>query len=121
MDATRVVLRLIDKGAAVLIAGIYGGTLVGIAYFLMKSIEHLSGETTAILISYLSDTPCGITVTVSVGVGTLGVAYGLRQHRLHRRTIEHFAPRLAKYEHQVDPNRSTSGLTKEGDTNPDDL
>ncbi len=121
VDWTRVLLRLIDKTASVLIAAAYAGGLVGVTYYLSLAVGHLAGHNTALLVSYLTDTGSGLTVTVSLTTGVFGGIYGLRQRWLYRRAVAYFAPRLARYEQQMDPNRSSSGLTPQGKTNPDDI
>ena len=112
---------LLIKCATVLTAACYSAAAVGIAYYATVAIRHLAGTETSLFIAYLTDSGSGITVTVSISVGVLGGAYGLIQRYLHRQAIAHFAPRLAHYEKQIDPNRSSSNLTPYGGTNPDDL
>jgi len=116
-----VLIRLIDKVASVCIAAVYSGALIGVAYCVALSVKSLSGQNTSILFSYLTGTHSGVTVTVSIGVGVIGTAYGIGERLLHRRTIAHFAPLISHYQQLIDPNRTSSGLTMRGTTKPEDI
>lgn len=52
------------------------------------------------------------------GIG--GVVYGHRQAKLRKDTVEHFSRLQIQWEKDIDPNRSTSGLTVRGETRPGD-
>lgn len=58
--------------------------------------------------------------TISIAVGTTGVALYLRERRLHRKTRERLAARITDLELRIDPNRRSSKLTPEGLTREDD-
>jgi hypothetical protein len=58
--------------------------------------------------------------TVSLAVGTTGVALYLKERRLHRQTRERLAARITDLELRIDPNRRSSKLTPEGLTREDD-
>lgn len=58
--------------------------------------------------------------TISIAVGTAGVALYLRERRLHRKTRERLATRITDLELRIDPNRRSSKLTPEGLTREDD-
>ena len=120
LDLTQVLIRLIDRGAAVLTAMSYAAAVVGTAYCVSLAIGHLAGQSTSLLVTYLTDTGSGITVTISIGTGVLGATYGVWQRHLHHKTVAYFGPRLAAYEMRLDPERSTSGLPPRGTTHPQD-
>ena len=48
------------------------------------------------------------------------VLWAIIENALRRRKTEKLAGRIAKLESQLDPNRTSSGLTPSGDTHPDD-
>lgn len=50
-----------------------------------------------------------------------GIGYGVRQRRLRRHAIERQSARLIELEQVRHPARSSSGLTRTGETNPEDV
>jgi len=97
------------------------GSLLGIAYCFYLIIAVLAGKTTLanIGISFLGNVRISETVAWLFGVS--GVAFGYRQRRLRRKTVEHLQTRNIELEKQIDPNRTSSTLTPRGDTNPRDV
>lgn len=61
-----------------------------------------------------------VSVTLAWLAGGGGVAYGVSQNRLRKRTVKRLSSRLQELETHVDPRRSTSALSSNGDTNPED-
>ena len=114
-----VLLKVIDRGVQLSLAIVKALTVLGLGYLAKEAVLGLAGHNTSILRSFLTSTGSGGTAVAGVGVGGLGAGYGVWQRRLHRRSIRHFGPRLAKYESMLDPNRTSSGLTEFGQTNPD--
>jgi hypothetical protein len=113
-------LQLIDRVAQSFNSLIRAIMVIGVAYECVEAIRALAGQDTAVLVTFLTNTGSGLTAVAGAGVGGLGGVYGLWQRRLRQRSIAHLAPRLARYEKLVDPNRTSSGLTETGLTNPDD-
>ena len=92
-----------------------------IAYFLFRTVESLSGETTLALFNVqmlLNSNFLPALIGAFLGGG--GVIYGLGQRRLKQKVIEKLQPRIQRYEKQVDPGRTSSQLTAAGNTNPAD-
>jgi hypothetical protein len=54
--------------------------------------------------------------TATISVSGLSIALYLRERRAHRRTIERLSPRITERELKIDPNRTSSQLTREGRT-----
>lgn len=52
--------------------------------------------------------------------GCGGVIYGRTQHRLRKNTVKFFQGRIRDLETGIDPDRSSSELTIDGDTRPED-
>jgi len=93
---------------------------VAITYLLGHAIESLSGKETDanIIVSLLGKIE--ISVVLSWVVGAAGVVYGRSQMKLRKATIERLHGRIKSLEEGIDPGRTTSKLTKSGDTNPGD-
>ena len=95
-----------------------------ICYFAYLSIASLAGRSTLaqfglwIITDLKMNTAFSHIVTALFGAG--GVPFGVRQRRLRRRNIERMASQLAEYETRLDPKRSSSRLTKKGQTRPED-
>ena len=53
-------------------------------------------------------------------VGAMGIIYGWRQSSLRRKNIASLEGQARKFEESVDPERTSSRLTKKGKTNPKD-
>lgn len=49
-------------------------------------------------------------------VAATGIAYGLHERSLRKHTIAHLAPFQKRYEQLMDPRRTSSDLTRTGDT-----
>ena len=67
-----------------------------------------------IALSAWIETKAGITISASLTVGALGVVYGQWQDKLRRRTVTRMGNRISELELQIDPNRTSSGLSREG-------
>ena len=81
----------------------------------------LAGKTTIAdlkLVSPLGDFVISRTwVCLALGAfGVLGIVYGLLERALRKNLIKHLGNRFRKQEQVIDPNRSSSGLTEEGET-----
>ena len=60
-----------------------------------------------------------VVVVVAVLFGAGGIAYGRQRGRLMRETLRHFGSPKRARETALDPSRSSSGLTRSGET-PDE-
>ena len=91
-----------------------------IAYWSYRSIEVLAGETTTadIGLTILADVQTSKGVAWIVAI--LASGYGLRQRTLRKRNIERLQARIRALESHIDPGRTSSGLTPQGETNPKD-
>lgn len=96
------------------------GGVVAISYFTYLSITALAGEQTAadIGIKFLADVR--VSEALAWVLGGSGVAYGLRQRKLRRDTVERITARVERFEKELDPSRSSSELTTRGETRPED-
>jgi hypothetical protein len=123
-ERTVLLVRLIDRGFPALAVLFRWAGLAAIAYFASQSIGYLAGQQTdatiSIVVDFLTKTGCGITVGASLMTGLLGIAYGTYERQLRYRKVEYLQGRVRELETLLDPNRSTSGLTPQGRTNPRD-
>ena len=98
------------------------GGLTAIAYFAYRSIDTLAGRTT------LAD--MGVSVSFFTGariadlmawvLAVVGVGYGLAQRSLRGRTVARQEGRVIALETKIDPERTSSRLTRRGKTRPED-
>ncbi|ABI59731.1 hypothetical protein [Nitrosomonas eutropha] len=91
-----------------------------VTYYVYLSIISISGKNTSadIAISVLFELELLSKLMALVGVG--GTIYGFLQRKLRKDTIERLQTRITELEKDVDQNRSSSNLTKRGDTRLED-
>lgn len=94
--------------------------LFGISYVGYLSIKSLSGQVTFanIVVRFISDFRTSRGVAYLFGLG--GIGYGVRQRKLRRDNIEKLSERVQHLERERDPGRSSSRLTRRGETRPED-
>ncbi|OFX12427.1 MAG: hypothetical protein A2516_10070 [Alphaproteobacteria bacterium RIFOXYD12_FULL_60_8] len=87
-----------------------------------NTVLHLAGEETLItfVLRWVESCDSPLTVSVSIMAGAGGVSMGLYQKRQRGKMVARLSRRIEKLEKKKDPNRTSSGLTREGQTNPDD-
>jgi hypothetical protein len=88
-------------------------------YLTREALEALAGETTrlAFELSVLADVKFVATVTLA-GTAT---AWAVVERKLRHRKVEQMSGRIKELETRLDSNRSSSGLTPKGKTNPKDI
>ena len=97
------------------------GGLLGISYFVYRTIQSLAGEHTIANIAIRIITNLKINQWLAYVIGIAGIGYGCMQKRSRKRTIEHLSERKEELEKMLDPKRTSSMLTKRGETNPEDM
>jgi hypothetical protein len=112
-------IQIVDSITRLSLVGIQWAGLVGIMYFTYNSVSVLSGKATFADIGIRLIGDLKISEGLAYCLGSGGILYGLNQRRLRRQTIEHLSSRLRRYESQIDPNRTSSGLTPKGTTPPE--
>ncbi|HFD32861.1 MAG TPA: hypothetical protein ENJ28_09180 [Gammaproteobacteria bacterium] len=112
--------RFTEGTVQVLLSLIRWGAIILVARYGYLSIEVLSGKNTLadIGINFLSNIKISVAFSWFVGVG--GAVYGLSQRKLRRDTVERLQGRIQMLEKELDPARTSSRLTKRGDTRPED-
>jgi len=94
--------------------------IVLIVRYAYLGIEALAGKSTLadIGVNFLTDINISVALAWAAGLG--GMVYGIKQRELRKDTIERLVGRIHELEGEVDPNRTSSNLTKRGDTRPED-
>ncbi len=96
------------------------GTFMFVAWMGYLSIKCFAGQTTFadVGLKVLGD----IRVNAALGwvAGGGGIAYGLAQRKLRSKTIQRLESRVSTTEKKLDEKRTSSRLTKGGDTHPKD-
>lgn len=87
-------------------------------YFGGNILAPLAGENTALSlgISLLADLKLSVAITLAGGAAVWAVV----ERALRHRKTEYLQRRIKELETMIDPGRSSSGLTEEGKTNPND-
>lgn len=104
----------------VLLSLIRWGGVLGISYFVFRTVEVLAGQSTfaEIGINFLGNLEVSVTLAWAAGGG--GVLYGLGQRKLRKDTVERLQSRITSLEKKLDDSRTSSKLTARGDTRPED-
>lgn len=110
-----------ESVSKVLQTGIRFGALAFSVWCLNDAIVSFAGKTSDanVLIQFLTDIQVSNALAWVFGGG--GVLYGYKQRSLNGKTVERLQPRIEQLETSFDRNRTSSGLTKTGETNPKDL
>lgn len=100
--------RTVVRVAGVVLAVYFGGNI----------LAPLAGEETALSlgISLLAD----LKLSVAITLAGAACAWAVVERALRHRKTEYLQKRIRELETMIDPNRSSSGLTEEGKTNPID-
>lgn len=82
-----------------------------------KAIESLAGLNTNVVLSLLADLKFSLTIALAGSAA----AWAVVERILRQRKVVEMQNRIIILEKRVDPNRSTSGLSKKGRTNLSDI
>lgn len=112
--------KIIDHAAKLLDQSIKWGAMTLIAWFFFGTVTHLSITGLGEAVAALSKADCVIFVILGIFIGSLGIIYGLNQRRMRKETVAHIYFIKEALERRLDPDRTSSKLTPEGETNPGD-
>lgn len=100
--------------------GLGCGAIVAFFHYLAAIVASLAGQTTnaSIILSFLAQAE--VNQWLAWGLAAGGVVYGNSQRTLRRRVITEQHDYIVALERKFDRRRSSSQLTKDGDTNPVD-
>jgi hypothetical protein len=121
IEASAKILALkIDAAARVISTGIKYGCLAYCAWLALQGVRALSGKITLanIALNFLGSISTNNAVCYTVTGGAVG--WGYLERRLRKAKTETFQGRVRDLEKLIDPKRSSSNLTPQGDTNPMD-
>jgi hypothetical protein len=96
------------------------GSLVAIFGFMYLMTVQLAGKTTLAQIGLNIMGELRLPQILAYGFGIGGVGYGLAERRLRHKKTQEMAEHSARLEARIDPNRTSSGLTRRGTTRPED-
>lgn len=96
------------------------GAVVFVAHYLSEIARVLAGRTTnaSIMMSFLADVEFNVWVAWGMAAG--GVVYGSSQRMLRRKVIAEQHEHIVQLERQIERRRTSSNLTRHGETNPVD-
>ena len=112
--------RWAETIASVLKTAIAWGGAVWITYWMFRTVATLAGRQTGadIDVGFLADVKVSTALAWALTSMAGGVA--VRERRLRKSTIERLSRRTEELEQRLDPKRSSSALTRRGETNPID-
>jgi hypothetical protein len=94
---------------------------IAAAFIFLKVVHELAGRTTEVsvstIVSILADIKFAVAITFAGGA----TIWALVERALRHRKVETMQGRIRQLEQTIDPNRTSSGLTPQGRTNPGDL
>lgn len=98
-----------------------GGCFIAWMFYLSVDVgtKNLAGKATITNISVVADVTIKDVALIVVAFG--GLFYGRQQASLRKDYIKRLSHKQQELEARIDPARTSSGLTPEGDTNPKDL
>ncbi len=112
--------RFAEGTVQVLLSLIRWGAIIAISRYAYLAIDSLSGKNTLadIGVNFLTDIKVSVAIAWGAGVG--GMVYGASQRKLRKDTVERLQGRVQELESEIDPSRSSSNLTRRGDTRLED-
>jgi hypothetical protein len=116
----RLISQAIDAIATTVRVVLFCGLLLLLGYWTRDVLLAYAGKTTLADVAIRLAADLKIDKMFAYLFGGGGVAYGLLQRRLRRQTIARLTPRSRAREEELDPNRTSSGLTPRGTTRPED-
>lgn len=102
--------------ASVFNTAIRWGVMGFLGWCVYLSLAALAGKVTAasVVVQFLGNVTISKALAYALGGGA--IIYATRERSLRRRTIEHLHKRIKQLEAAKDPNRSSSRLTRRGET-----
>ncbi|MCZ4315143.1 hypothetical protein O4H66_17185 [Comamonadaceae bacterium G21597-S1] len=99
---------------------IAAGAIALVSHDLQVVVRALAGKTTDanIMLSFLSSVD--VNIWLAWGLAASGIVYGKYQRDLRRKVIADTHDHVVTLERQIERRRTSSQLTKLGDTNPGD-
>ena len=83
-------------------------------------MDALAGKTTIANIFLKAIGNLTVSQSLAYILGAGGVAYGVGERKVRQKTIQRLQDRNQELEKRIDPHRTSSELTRRGETNPKD-
>jgi hypothetical protein len=97
----------------------WGGAVL-IVYFFYRTVGVLAGRDTTADIGIRMLANVRLSEAVAWIFGLSGGLYGIRQKKMRTKVNEHLGGRVSDLEREIDAGRSSSKLTRSGQTQPGD-
>jgi len=113
-------VRIIDLVGTVIMYGIKYGSFLLAIYMITDAAKAFAGKTSVadLALRVLADIKAPQWVAYALGLG--GVGWGWNERRLRHRTVARMARNKEEAEKRLDPGRTSSNLTAEGKSRPED-
>jgi hypothetical protein len=115
LDYYRVKQRYDTARTAIRWAGI-----VIVAYVGFGALKAFAGQSTSVAISLILNALVDLKLQLAIALTGTACAWAAAERILRLRKVESMQGRIKELETRLDPNRSSSGLTPRGQTNPRD-
>jgi hypothetical protein len=89
-------------------------------YVAFSAATKFAGQSTSVAISLILTALFDLKFVFSFALAGAACAWAAAERALRHRKVEQMQGRLKQLETQIDPNRSSSGLTTQGKTAPSD-
>jgi hypothetical protein len=95
---------------------------VAVAYFAFAALKAIGGQNTAVsvAVSLILDAFVELKFVLAISLAGACTAWAIGERRLRYRKVEQMQRRIIVLETGIDPNRTSTGLTPAGRTNPRD-
>lgn len=110
----------IQQRYSALRTGIKSVAWVLVAWIGFSALKTFAGQSTSVALSLILNALVELKFVVTVTLACCATAWAVLERRLRLRKVETMQGRITELETKIDPKRSSSGLTKRGQTNPGD-
>lgn len=112
--------RHIDQIYRTVRTGIRSLATFGSVWVFVDAVTALAGQETNVVVEAALSLAGRLDVVLSFSLTFVCVIWAVGERKLRQRAIERLERRPRELERMIDPQRSTSGLTKTGETHPED-
>lgn len=122
LDPTVLAAQEVREKYRTIRTGIWVFGLVVVAYFGFHALQKMAGQNTSVSIalSLIFTAFAELKFVFMIGLTGVSIIWAVGERRLRYRKVEYLQGRIKTLEMAVDPNRTSSQLTAEGKTNPND-
>jgi hypothetical protein len=120
-DEPNIAIRRIDQQFITLRTAIRWGAGLVLAYLALEAIKSLAGVQTSVVVRAALSVVGSVHVVLPYGLAAGCAIWGASERKLRHRNTRYLQDRVIHLERDRDPNRTTSGLTRSGQTNPRDI